>query len=55
MSGKLRITVGKDVGAASGLELDGTYSGAAGSGDFSAEMVPASHADTPWDPPFTAP
>jgi hypothetical protein len=55
MTSKLRITVTQDVGALSGLALDGTYSGTPGSGDFTAQIVPAQHVDTPWEPPFTVP
>jgi hypothetical protein len=42
-----RLELGKDVGAASGLELDGLYSGKAGSGDFSAEIEVSSLESVP--------
>jgi len=39
----LRITLGMDVGATSGVKLDGKYTGQASSGPFSATFVPKDH------------
>jgi len=51
-STKLRITVGGSIATPAGLKLDGSYAGAAGSGDLVADFVPADHADAmhPWEP-----
>ncbi len=50
-SDKVRITVGTDVGAVSGVKLDGEYTlTTAGSGPFSIELVPANLSNQSWKP-----
>ncbi len=50
MKDKLRITIGMDVSAVSGVKLDGEYTLTAGSGPFSIELVPANQANHHWKP-----
>jgi hypothetical protein len=45
VTNRLRVTVGQDVGAISGLKLDGLFTGKSGSGDFVATFVPATYAN----------
>ena len=45
MTSKLAITVGTDIGAPTGVKLDGTYSGVAGSAPLSVELVPADYGE----------
>lgn len=40
VNSELRVTLGTEVGASSGVKLDGAYTGQAGSGAFSATFVP---------------
>lgn len=45
VTNRLRVTVGQDVGAVSGLKLDGLFTGKSGSGDFVATFVSATYAN----------
>jgi hypothetical protein len=51
----LRINIKSDVGAPTGVKLDGLYTAKAGSGDFTATFVPRSHMakHNRWLPPLT--
>lgn len=54
MNVKLALRLGMDVGAKSGVKLDGKYTGKAGSGDFTVELTPSDHSPalgkTAWEP-----
>jgi len=49
MADALNITVGIDVGAPTGVKLDGKYTGKPGSGSFKVQIVPAKNA-AGWEP-----
>lgn len=61
LNGRYSLVVGKDVGADSGLELDGKYTGKPGSGDFVLDVEPAALAtktgsdDRVWRPTLNLP